>query len=125
MKTIIFQTNYNAVPRLGESNNLPSKTIPGDSYTIRELMEKFARGQIPPIAKQTYFDDPEDFDEIDPTKDPSFDLSDATQMRESLDEGFRSKKAQKQASRELAKSSAEMLQKAASEAQQLQQDFKP
>lgn len=43
---MIFQTQFNRdkFPVKGEVNNLPSQTIPDQSMTVKELMERHARG---------------------------------------------------------------------------------
>lgn len=39
-----FKTQYNATPDKGEKNTLPSETVPDQSMTVREIMERYARG---------------------------------------------------------------------------------
>nr|UXQ87914.1 MAG: hypothetical protein [Microvirus sp.] len=60
-----------------------SQTIPGDSYTIRELLKKHTQGIMPPIGRQTYYDDA-DIDSPDPTKAPDFDLTDVTDIKNQI-----------------------------------------
>lgn len=45
-----FKTAYNAIPEEGEVNNMPSMTIPDDTMSVAEIMERYARGL--PIAGQ-------------------------------------------------------------------------
>lgn len=54
-----------------------SLTVPNDAYSIRDLMERFVKGIPPQIAKLPRFADMADFDNIDPTFDPAFDIVDA------------------------------------------------
>lgn len=41
-----IRTQYNAseMPRLGQTFSQPSKTIPDDTYSIREIIERYVRG---------------------------------------------------------------------------------
>lgn len=57
--------------------NGESETIPNQSYTIDEIIQKFAQGQTPVQARDVhYFEDQEnlDFDDFDPSNDPDFGL---------------------------------------------------
>lgn len=63
----------------------PSQTIPGEAYTIRELLTKFTRGVIPDVGKNMKFDDSEDFEDIDISRVPDFDLSDITEYKENIE----------------------------------------
>lgn len=46
-----------------EVNNEPSMTVPDESFTIQEILEKFTRGVLPDIAmKNAMFDNQEEFD---------------------------------------------------------------
>ena len=59
----------------------PSLTIPDQSLTIREIIDRFSRGQDLNVMHSVYYDGVEgevDFDYIDPTLDPAYDLSDVT-----------------------------------------------
>ena len=59
----------------------PSLTIPDQSLTIREIIDRFSRGQDLNVMHSVYYDGEEgevDFDYIDPTLDPAYDLSDVT-----------------------------------------------
>lgn len=65
----------------GEINLLPSMTVPDMSLTIPEIIDRYTRGL--PLSLNTLpavgYDDP-DFDDIDPTRDPAFDLNDAKRL---------------------------------------------
>lgn len=80
MKTI-FKTRYNATkfPIKGEYNEEVSLLIVGQAYTIKELMEKFTRGISPAITKLGYGTENPDFDDIDETALPDYDISEAKQ----------------------------------------------
>lgn len=62
---------------------LPSKTIPNESYTVAEILERFSRGQGIDGQRIIHYGDDEDFDDYDPTLDPDFDIVDAyTRMQQ-------------------------------------------
>ena len=65
-----------------EVNDQPSETIPGESFTTVELLQRWTQGNLPEVRRQIYHDNPESFDDIDVTKDPAFDLADAFEYRE-------------------------------------------
>lgn len=62
-----------------------SLTLPDDSYSVEDLLRRYANGIMPPVGRNVYFEDDPDFDNIDPTLDPSFDLSDATAIMQDLE----------------------------------------
>lgn len=56
-----------------------SMAVPDQTYTVKELFERMARGL--PLddrisSRPTYYDDDEDIDNPDPTQRPDFDLTD-------------------------------------------------
>lgn len=63
-----------------------SLTVPDQSMTIQEILRRFATGQTIGVGKQIYYDDLDDFDQIDPTLDPNFDLSDVSLIRNEIKE---------------------------------------
>lgn len=84
-----FRSQYNYVPndRDNETNNDPSETIPGQAFTVGEIMEKYARGVDPYLSKVPLgrnLAEIDSFDDTDPTRSPEFDLSDLTDARERL-----------------------------------------
>lgn len=50
MKKIKFGTPFNTIPDKGEVNSGRVITVPDMSYTIRELLERFTEGTMPPIG---------------------------------------------------------------------------
>ena len=67
----------------------PSLTIPDQSLTIREIIDRFSRGQDLNVMHSVYYDGEEgevDFDHIDPTLDPAYDLSDVTADLQRIEE---------------------------------------
>lgn len=63
---------------------LPHMTVPDMSYTIPELMKRFASGNDPLISKKPFYDENPSFDSIDPTRDPAFDYADYTALTADL-----------------------------------------
>lgn len=96
----MFRTPYNFIlnTRDMEANTGLSLTIPGQSYTVREILEKFTRGLAPRVSKNGVFEEDPSFDTIDATQSPDFDLTDATTLlHQSLTALSESKAAQKTA----------------------------
>jgi len=83
-KTYLNSNTFN--PRLHsdkEVNIGPSMTVPDQSLTIPQILDMYTRGiSMDQLLKpSTGFDDP-DFDDLDPTQDPAFDIIEAKQMLE-------------------------------------------
>lgn len=74
----LFRTNYNnrLIPSRGEVNNDPSMTIPGQSYTIKEILERFTNGQSLNIQKTGSYQENPDFDDITLNSNTIQDLTD-------------------------------------------------
>lgn len=50
-----------------EENHLPSMTVPDQSLTVREILERFTRGLMPPISRELQFtEDLEDLRGLEP-----------------------------------------------------------
>lgn len=76
-----IRSPYNYVPNedVNEVNSLPSMATPDLSMTVRDMVQRLARG-LPvtgAIGSPAYSENP-DFDDFDPTEDPAFDLADYT-----------------------------------------------
>lgn len=58
-----FKTQYNQgeFPRVGEKNEKPSATVPDMSLSIREILDRYARG-IPMNVKKGKYDEEEEDD---------------------------------------------------------------
>ena len=84
MKQRKFITQYNFDPDSCEHEKfaIPSQTIPDQAYTIRELLEKYSTGIMPPVGKIPHYEEDPDIDDPDFTRDPAFDLSDATRIKD-------------------------------------------
>lgn len=74
---VINYLEYNYIENLGEVNTEESETVPNQAYTVSEVLLRFSQGTLPNIDQPLYHDDTDDFDNIDPTLDPAFDLVDA------------------------------------------------
>jgi hypothetical protein len=93
-KTRTSQTNYQFTKSGHEINDLASETLPDQSYTIREILEKFSVNNIPQILlKSQYADnqDENDFEDMDITMQRGTDITDVEERLQNLN----SKKAQK------------------------------
>lgn len=69
---------------VGEVNNLPSETIPGQSYSLKELLQRAMRGQEIPSYRDDYDDDPSL--DRDPLNQNNLDLTDLQPMLSELHE---------------------------------------
>jgi len=81
------QHTYEFRTEFGTTNTQPSLTIPGDAYTIPQLLEK-ARGGIPLSSlinvKEGHFSKEEDFEAFAP--EPDFDFVDVENLKNASDE---------------------------------------
>lgn len=93
----IIQTsqNYEYTDHAGEKLSGNSMTIPDESYTIREILEKFTMGYDIP-RKHPQYSNTDDFDDVDPTAAPDFDLADVTMERARILEEIEERRARKQ-----------------------------
>lgn len=80
-----FTTNFvrNHEPLIDkEVNEMPSETIQGESYTIKELYSKMLAGSLPPIQRRAEFTG-ESFDfTLLPKYKQNFDLTDLEEARQ-------------------------------------------
>jgi len=87
-KRFLNSMNYNAdLASNYEKGGGESLTIPDQSLTIRQILERFTRGQVLDVAHHDSigYDDP-DFDDVDPTLDPAFDIIDAYNLKNEIQE---------------------------------------
>lgn len=78
------QSSYRASEQKHTVNNEPSLAVPDMNYSVRELLERFSTGTAPGIAKTPIYDENADLDNYDVTQDLDFDLADATQEAQRL-----------------------------------------
>ena len=93
----MFINRYNFDPKakhVFETANIdPTETVPDQSYTISEIINRFTGGILPNIQRNVSFDDDPTFDSDDITRRPDFDLVDASEALASLSEKFEAEKA--------------------------------
>jgi len=61
------RNNYNSLSlsQGKEKGNIQTETVQGSGYTIRELLEKYTSGIMPPIGQEPYYQGDEDTINID------------------------------------------------------------
>lgn len=69
-----YQTLNNRFPAISVVISSSSRTVPDMSFTPREILSKFSRGEKVPLGFEGLYDDEKssEFDE-NPTRDPNFD----------------------------------------------------
>lgn len=77
--------NYKHTDKDFEGVVAGSMAMPNQAYSIKEILDRFARGMMPPIQKQGIYANDPTFDDVDPTRDPAFDLADVTERTEEID----------------------------------------
>lgn len=80
---MMFPTRFTARPARGETDFSPSLTVPDQSMSILQILQRFAQGVDPGLTKVPIYDG-EDYD--DPILDPDFDLADVdpAELREQV-----------------------------------------
>lgn len=73
MKT---RNKYNYTPEKGETYKSKSQTIPNQTYSIRELLQKHTRGIMPLVEHQPTWADNPDFDSPDLNEIANMDIVD-------------------------------------------------
>lgn len=86
-----FKTNYNGYRSNSDFEKVDpvSITVPNEAYSLKDIIDKFSREYPKNLLRNGYFDqefDGEDFEDIDPTRQPDFDLVDAYELREQINE---------------------------------------
>ena len=98
MAKLPYKNHYNYEIQPGEKNDLPSLTVPGETMSIAQLMERAMAGS--PIVGNNYeYLDSEDVDMIDKFFAPgALDLTDIAELpdkvdrlREKVEEGIKAK----------------------------------
>lgn len=74
---VINYLEYNHLKHPGEINTLETETVPNQAFTVKEVLLRFNNGTLPNIVQPVYYDDTDDYDNIDPTQNPAFDMVDA------------------------------------------------
>ena len=86
-----FTYDYKA-PHVHEKVIGESETIPDQSYSIEEIISRFTGGIMPTVNNRVFYDDDPDFDSIDPTMRPDYDLVDALSDMDALSKQFEARK---------------------------------
>lgn len=81
-RSAIRQLNYYESPDSFEYPEGDSQVIPNQTLTINEVLTRFQAGTLPDIVKNPLFEDNPDFDNINLTEAPDWDLADATHVLE-------------------------------------------
>lgn len=85
MYTAIRQLEFDPIKSVGEIIDEVSETIEGQAYNVKDILVKFTQGTLPNIGIPVHWDGDPDFDSIDPTLSPEFDLSDTDNIQERID----------------------------------------
>ena len=82
-----FQSQYNLFLPIPVKLSKKSQTVPDMSFSPREIIQKFSRGERVPLGFQGMYD-PEDMSPFveDPTRDPSFDFGDYVEEKHAMEE---------------------------------------
>ena len=86
-----FTYDYNA-SHVHEKVIGESETITDQSYSIEEIITRFTGGIMPTVNTRIFYDDDPDFDSVDPTMRPDYDLVDALADMEALSKQFEARK---------------------------------
>lgn len=81
---VINYLEYNHLKHPGEINTQESETVPNQAFTVKEVLLRFNNGTLPNIVQPVYYDDTDDYDNINPTENPAFDLVDAENILKSI-----------------------------------------
>lgn len=86
--------NYDSSTAIEECDEV-SMAVPDQTFTVRQLFERMASGMSlddSGIIRPIYYDDNEDIDNPDPTKNPAFDLADYSEQIDFLNESIEQRK---------------------------------
>lgn len=98
-RTFIGPVNYDyELHQDAEQIKGESMTVPGEALSVKEILEMHTKGLTLPSRSMQYDGTDDEIDkmpETDITRDPDFDLADATMMKDTLEEELENKKQQK------------------------------
>lgn len=77
-RVFIDQSNYKY--KGGEVNDEQSRTIPNQSFTVRELIKKHQQGIAPAVMKRALYEIDDFGEELNPLRKQGFDLSDIDKL---------------------------------------------
>lgn len=85
-----FKTNYNGFKSITDYEKVDpvSITVPNETFSLKDIVEKFTREYPKEMLRTGYYDEINDenpdFDDIDITRSPEFDLVDAYELKENI-----------------------------------------
>lgn len=114
-----FRTNYNGYVSDADKEVIDpiSITIPNETYSLRDIVERFSKEYPSHLMRTGYYDEIDeanpDWDDFDPTRSADFDLVDAHELKEKI--SSKKKKSlnifKQNGSDDLIKSSSEPIEK--------------
>lgn len=93
-----FKTNYNNYKSESDYEKVDpiSITVPDETYSLRQIVEKFSREYPKALLRTGYSDDinenDPDFDDVDITRTPDFDYVDAFELKQQIKEKVNKRK---------------------------------
>lgn len=72
-----FNTHWNFTPKFAEVNSGEIVTVPDHALTVHEILAKYAEGTLPSLMKLGSGEENPDFEDVDETQVPNYDLVDA------------------------------------------------
>lgn len=81
---MITQATARNIRNRGEVNLDPSLTVPNQAPALRVVLQKYIQGVHLPLGRKVYHDNLDDFESVDQTLAPDFDLTDAQIMEEQI-----------------------------------------
>lgn len=72
---VVTNNTYELLPEHLEHPVGETLTIPGESYTIQELLQKYTHGIVPPLHREGIYEDSDSFED-NPFRRPEADLTD-------------------------------------------------
>lgn len=91
-----FKTNYNGYKSVNDYEKVDpvSITVPNETFSLRDIVNKFSREYPKQLLREGYYDgenDDIDFDDVDLTRQPDFDYVDAFELKGEIQEKYKKK----------------------------------
>ena len=80
----VNQTTFKAEYYKPKKSEIKSKTVPGQSYTTKQILEMSKRGIAPSILKEAIYEMDMFGEDLNPLRKPGFDLSDMDKVTETV-----------------------------------------
>ena len=90
-----YQTGQVARERFHWCDPKKDMTVPDQSISIKDMIERFVRGEAVNGGRPHYYDEMESFENVDPTLDPDFGLSDYAIITNEIQDRKRAKRAER------------------------------